>query len=38
MRIELKPLQLSDANTLYEFFQKLPASENGKNNRAHGYF
>ena len=36
MQIELKPLQLSDAETLYEFFQKLPASENGKNNRAHG--
>lgn len=36
MKIELKPLQLSDADTLYEFFQKLPASENGKNNRAHG--
>ena len=36
MQVELKPLQLSDAETLYEFFQKLPASENGKNNRAHG--
>ena len=36
MQIELKPLQLSDADTLYEFFQKLPASENGKNNRANG--
>ncbi len=36
MQVELKPLQLSDADTLYEFFQKLPASENGKNNRAHG--
>lgn len=36
MQIELKPLQLSDAEKLYDFFQKLPASENGKNNRAHG--
>ncbi|MFQ6739331.1 MAG: GNAT family N-acetyltransferase [Alphaproteobacteria bacterium] len=36
MKIELKPLQASDVNTLYEFFQKLPASENGKVNRAHG--
>lgn len=36
MQIELKPLQLSDADTLYDFFQKLPASENGKHNRAHG--
>ena len=36
MKVQLKPLQLSDANTLYDFFQKLPASENGKNNRAHG--
>ena len=36
MKIELKPLQLSDTEKLYEFFQKLPASENGKNNRAHG--
>ena len=36
MKIELKPLQLSDTETLYEFFQKLPASENGKHNRAHG--
>lgn len=36
MKIELKPLQLSDIDTLYEFFQKLPASENGKINRAHG--
>ena len=30
MQIELKQLQLSDADTLYEFFQKLPASENVK--------
>ena len=36
MRVKLQPLQLSDAENLYEFFQKLPASENGKNNRAHG--
>ena len=36
MKIQLKPLQLSDANTLYDFFQKLPASENGKKNGAHG--
>ncbi len=36
MKIELKPLQLSDAQNLYEFFQNLPASENGRSNRAHG--
>ena len=36
MHIELKPLQLEDADILYDFFQKLPKSENGKNNTAHG--
>ena len=36
MKIQLKPLQLSDANTLYDFFQEMPASENGKKNGAHG--
>jgi len=36
MQIELMPLKLSDAETLYDFFQQLPASENGKNNRAYG--
>ena len=30
MQIELKPLQLSDVDTLYEFFRKRPASENLK--------
>ena len=35
-QIELKPLELSDAEKLYDFFQQLPASENGKNNTAHG--
>lgn len=36
MKIQLRPIQLSDAETLYEFFQQLPAFENGKNNRANG--
>ncbi len=36
MHVELRALELSDANKLYEFFQKLPASENGKHNRAYG--
>lgn len=36
MKIELRPLELADAEKLYDFFQELPASENGKNNRAHG--
>ncbi|MBO4285169.1 MAG: GNAT family N-acetyltransferase [Alphaproteobacteria bacterium] len=36
MKIQLKELQLSDADILYDFFQQLPASENGKNNHAHG--
>jgi len=36
MHVELRALELSDANKLYEFFQKLPASENGKHNRANG--
>ena len=36
MQIQLKPLELADAEKLYEFFQQLPASENGKNNRAYG--
>ena len=36
MKVQLRPLELSDAETLYDFFQQLPASENGKNNHAHG--
>lgn len=36
MNIKLRPLELSDSETLYDFFQQLPASENGKNNHAHG--
>lgn len=36
MKIQLKPLELSDAEKLYDFFQQLPPSENGKNNRAYG--
>ena len=36
MLVELRSLELSDSDKLYEFFQRLPASENGKNNRAQG--
>jgi len=36
MQINLRPLEISDADKLYDFFQQLPASENGKNNTAHG--
>lgn len=36
MNIQLKPLALSDTEKLYDFFQKLPKSENGKNNYAYG--
>ena len=36
MNVQLKPLELSDADMLYDFFQQLPASENGKYNHAHG--
>ena len=30
MQIQLKPLELSDTEVLYDFFQEMPASENGK--------
>ena len=36
MKVQLRPLEMSDAEILYDFFQQLPASENGKNNYAHG--
>ncbi len=36
MKVELRPLEFSDAENLYEFFQQLPAHENGRNNRAYG--
>ena len=36
MQIQLKPLELSDTEVLYDFFQEMPASENGKKNGAHG--
>ena len=36
MYMQLKPLELSDASILYDFFQQLPQSENGKNNTAYG--
>lgn len=36
MKVELKSLELSDAEMLYEFFQQLPASENGRTNTAYG--
>ena len=36
MQILLRPLELSDAENLYDFFQQLPASENGKHNTANG--
>lgn len=36
MSIELREIQCSDAEKLYDFFQQLPASENGKKNGAHG--
>ncbi len=36
MKVELKSLKLSDAETLYDFFQQLPASENGRTNTAYG--
>ncbi len=36
MQIQLRPLELSDAEKLYEFFQQMPALENGKHNSANG--
>ena len=36
MQIELRALETSDAEKLYDFFQQQPASENGKNNTAYG--
>mgnify|MGYP002624781429 CR=1 FL=1 len=35
-KTELRALKSEDTKKLYEFFQQLPASENGKNNTAHG--
>ena len=36
MEIELRPLEMADAEKLYDFFQQLPLRENGKHNSAHG--
>lgn len=36
MKYELRPLTLADADKLYEFYQTIPASENGAANKAFG--
>lgn len=36
MKIELKALSVEDTEKLYDFFQSIPASENGTANKAYG--
>jgi len=36
MKYELKPLTVADADKLYDFYQTIPAAENGAGNKAYG--
>ncbi len=36
MKYKLKPLSVADADKLYDFYQTIPAAENGAGNKAYG--